>query len=228
MLDISFAQWLHTSGFRNRSISMPGGRVIVRLGDGSGHVSLYGEDWRALEARIEAESRAVVREANRFLIALFPGIFFFGMTVGQLIPFAGLIILAGIFLGPLAIYLWQSRQIQRIARAAEAELARHPRVAAPPPRLSRSPRWLQIAVFLLAGPHLLFQVYGSIDPDAYRNTPLSGTQIDATGIIAFLLLVAMGGYRLRGYLLERRATPARQEAANRRVDFVSRANRDAG
>jgi hypothetical protein len=190
MLDIGLSRGLARINFKHRA-TVKGGRVTYRLADGSGHVGLETSEWRALTARFEDESRMVLRSAKVALLALFPVIFVYGMTLGQIMPGAGIIIVAGIFLGPPGIYLWQSHKVSRIARTIEAELARRPKVAAPRISQPRAMLGLEIAALLLVGPHLILQVYGSLNPDAYRNTPLLGTELDWSGIAGFLILATI-------------------------------------
>src|SRR6185436_6575883 len=114
MLDIGFSRGLARINFKHRA-TVSGGRVTYWLADGSGHVGLESSEWRALIARFEDESRMVLRRAKLALLTLFPVTFVYGMTLGQIMPGAGLVIVAAIFLGPPGIYLWQSHKIARIA-----------------------------------------------------------------------------------------------------------------
>ena len=196
MLHIGFSRDLAKINFKDRA-AIEGGRVTYRLADGSGHVGLDAAEWRSLNAELDARSAEVLRKAKLWLILLFPGIFVYGMTLGQVMPGAGLVILAGIFLGPPGIYLWQSHRIKRIAATIEAELACRTKVAAPPRAPWRVPRGLEIACAVLVGPHLIFEVYGSIHPEAYRNTPFLGTSLNWTSLVSFSLIVAIFYFRWR-------------------------------
>jgi hypothetical protein len=162
------------------------------------------------------------------------------MTIGQLLPGAGLLIVLGIFFGPPAIYLWQSYRVKWAARALEEKLSFRGRVAAPPPMPFRLPRWIEIASFVLVGPHLLFETYGTIDPDAYRNTPLLGTELNWTSAVGFAILAAVIYFRVRadGFSLpwkihwplgsKEQDDPDgldEQETGSRRMDVVARARR---
>ena len=221
MLDIGFSRGLARINFKHRA-TVGSGRVTYRLADGSGHVGLETSEWRALTARFEDESRVVLRTAKLALLALFPVIFAYVMTLGQIMPGGGIIIVAGIFLGPPGIYLWQSHKVARIARNIDAELARRPKVAAPLTSQPRAMRGLEIAALLLVGPHLILQVYGSLNPDAYRNTPLLGTELDWSDIAGFLILATILLLRWRPRWPTR---PSKQvdESAGRRFDPLSRA-----
>ena len=222
MLGMGFSRALTESGFRHRATAVGGGRVVYRLADGSGNVVLDAEEWDAVGEYFRAQVRPIGRKTTWLSIGLFPAIFVFGMTIAQILPGGGILILAGILLGPIAIYLWQSYRIKHIARAIEKELARLPRVAAPPPPVWRSPRWLEIACILLVGPGLIIQVYGSLNPTAFRNTPWTGMRLEWGGIAGFALLGAMLFYRWRA---ARDAPPEvpDQEREGRRSDVIMRA-----
>lgn len=237
MLDIGFSRRLAVSGFEHRAVEGPGGRIVYRLADGSGHVSIERHEWNALLTEFTLEARAAVRQARWCFVGLFPGIFIFAMTIGQLLPGAGLLIVLGIFFGPPGIYLWQSYRVKRAAKAVEEKLAFRNRVAAPPPVPFQLPRWIEIASFVLVGPHLLIEIYGSINPDAYRNTPLLGTELDWTSGVSFAILAAVFYFRVRGsdfswrheinwpFLGRPREEAEVPETGIRRNDVVTRARR---
>ncbi len=222
MLHMGFSRQLAASGFQRRATAVSGGRIVHRLADGAGHVGLDAGEWRAVGEHFAAQARPVRRTVRYLSAGLFPAIFLFGMTIGQVLPGAGLVIVAGILLGPLAIYLWQSHRINRIARVIEAELARKPRVAAPAVIESRPPRWLEIAFMLLVGPGLIVQVYGSLNPDAFRNTPWSGTHLGWPGIAGFAVLAAMLFLRRRAGRGTASDGPA-DDIGGRKRDVVARA-----
>jgi len=198
MLGMGFSRSLARSGFRHRATILPGGRVVYRLVDGSGHVALRREEWEEVGATFAEAAAPVARRVNRLSVALYPAIFLFAVTFGQVVPGAWLIVVLGIFFGPLAIYLWQSHRIAAISRLIEAELARLPRVAEPPADPRRAPLGLQILAMLVVGPGLLVQLYGSYDPNAYRNTPWSGAHFDWKGWLGVAILCALAFYSIRG------------------------------
>jgi hypothetical protein len=237
MLDIGFSRRLVESGFEHRAVEAPGGRIVYRLADGSGHVSLQRHEWDALRTEFTLKARTIVRQARWAFVFLFPGIFIFGMTIAQVIPGAGLLIVLGIFFGPPGIYMWQSYRVKWAAKAVEEKLAFHRRVAAPPPVPFQLPRWIEIASFVLVGPHLLIEIYGTINPDAYRNTPLLGTSLDWTSAISFAILAAVIYFKLRSsdfswrqeinwpFLGRAREQAEVPETGIRRNDVVTRARR---
>jgi hypothetical protein len=225
MLSAGFSRWLTVSGFERRATPVPGGRVIYALADRSGHVELDAIEWEGFGDRFADEARAVTRRANWMYLGLLPAVMVYALTIGQLFWFSGIVILLAIVAGPIAIYLWQSYRIKAIAARIEADLARRPRAARPAAAMPRIPRWLEIAAALFVGPHLIFQTYGTLNPDAFRGTPWMGTRIDWSAAVGFLILLAI-------FVLRRRAAPAKAAAAapeeqapghGRRSDFVGRA-----
>ena len=198
MVDISFSRKLAESGFERRASPAPGGRIIYQLADKSGHVSVARTEWDSLLGEFSEKVRRVQRTAKWWFAGLFPGIFVFAMTIGQIVPGAGLLIVLGIFFGPAAIYLWQSHQVRWAADAVELELALRNQVSAPPPNPFQAPRWLEIVFFVLVGPHLALELVGSLYPDAYRNTPLLGTELNWLSAISFAILSAILYLKWRG------------------------------
>ena len=197
MLDFSFPRLLAQSGFEHRATPEPDGRIVYRLTNKSGHVRVERAEWDRLLEEFSTRVRDIQRGTRKWLIGLFPGIFLFGMTIGQVLPGAGLLIVIGIFLGPPAIYLSQSYRVRGAAEAIDLKLALRNRVAAPPPKPFRIPRALEIASFVLVGPHLLLELWGSIRPETYRNTPLLGTELNWTSAISFAVLAGVLYFKWR-------------------------------
>ena len=50
-------------------------------------------------------------------------------------------------------------------------------------------------------PYLLIQVYGSLNPNAYRNTPWTGTQLDLVSVLALAILFGVAYRRWRAVRL---------------------------
>jgi hypothetical protein len=219
MLHIGFSRDLAKINFKDRA-TIEGSRVTYRLADGSGHVGLDAAEWRSLNDELDARSGEVLRKAKKRLFLLFPCIFVYGMTLGQVMPGAGLIIVAGIFLGPPGIYLWQSHRIERISREIEQVLANRSKVVAPPPAPWRVPRWLEIACAVLVGPHLILEVFGSIYPEAYRNTPLLGTSLNWTSLVSFSVIAAIFYFHWRAVQHRPKARSRPQSRAPERPSAV--------
>ena len=207
MLHIGFSRQLAKINFKDRA-TVHGGKVTYRLADKSGHVSLDIAEWQSLNDELDVRSGEVLRRAKRCLFMLPFAVFAYGMTLAQVMPGAGLIIVAALFLGPPGIYLWQSNRIERIAREIDEVLADRPKVIAPPRAPWRMPRWLEIACAVLVGPHLVLEVFGSIYPDAYRNTPLLGTSLNWTSFVSFTLIATVFYFHWRA--VQHRATARSQ------------------
>ena len=188
-IDIGFASALARTGFDHRSARAADGNIVYRLADGSGHVTVPASEWQSILDVFGTETKAIRRRANIALLSLLPAIFIFGMTIGQILPGAGLVIVIAFFGGPIAIYLWQSSKVQKVSAVVETCLAQLPRTAAPPEIPERPPRWLDIAAILLVGPWLVLALIGEIGgPDTFRNTPLKGTRFGWEASMAFAVL----------------------------------------
>lgn len=189
-IDISFSSALARSGFQHRSTPSADGHVIYRLADGSGHVKVSVHDWTAIGDLFEKETRAIRRRATVRVLMLLPAILIFGFTIGQVLPWSGLIIVILFFGGPIANYLWQSHEVRKVSATIESFLCQLPRTAAPPPSRKRPPRWLDIACIFLCGPWLVLALIGEIGgPDTYRNTPLKGMHLNWEAWVAIAALV---------------------------------------
>ena len=189
MLDTAFANALRRTGFEHRANVRSDGFVIYRLRDRSGSVRLSHAEWEAIGAAYSTQIKEIRKISRRLELALFPCIFIYGMSFGQIIPFSFLVILLGIFGGPSAIYLWHSHKVELAAARAEAQLARFPRAASVANPVDRPPRVLQIAAMVLVGSYLIVAVIAQIGgPSTFRNTPLSGAHIGWAEVVAFSVL----------------------------------------
>ena len=208
MLSPGFADALNRSDLTRRAAVRPDGQIAYARADGSGHVVASQLEWREQLARYDAHLKPIRRRTLWWSIGLFPGILLFGMTVGQVVPFAGVLILAAMFGGPLVIYLRHSRAVRRIAAEIDRELAVGETCPAPARASFVLPRWFEIAFLLLVGPDLLLSVVGEIGgPDTYRGTPLWGTDLGALEIVGGVLIaVRLLWPRLTKHLAARRST----------------------
>lgn len=234
MLSIGFSRWLAASGFQHRALPVQSGIVVYRLADRSGFVAVPIDQWDALGQEFSSRAAPIQRRAHWLMGGIVPGVVLIGLFgmfgqglgdwVGSLL---GISILLLLWVGPIAVYLWQSHRVRRIALEIEGRLQRCRRVAAPRQGKAGPPRWLEIVLTLLVGPALLLQIYGTINPEAYRGTPLSGTSLNWVGLAG---LAALAFY----YLLRWRAKRADDaymrelERRGRRVDFLGRAHAQDG
>lgn len=198
-LDIGFSR--HYAGLRlaYRASLQPDGHIAYRLADGSGYVRLEPDELKEIIAYFRQQTRGSYVKAQFGLILCVPAfvllciflnappIKFVWMQLGlkQVVQWGTLAALPGF---PVAVYLWLSRVVERIEKAIEAELSYRERVRAPRRDKKRLPIGIDIAIALLAGPHLVFAVVGSLSPTIFDDTPLSGTQIDLLAIGAFALI----------------------------------------
>ncbi len=185
----AFAEALATTDFTHRATFTNRETVIYRLKGGTGHVELPASEWRRLGESFQAQMIPVRKRTRRASIALLPMIFAFAMTIAQVLPYAGLIVLGGLLLGPLAIRLLHSAEVQRISRQIEADLTTFPVYRGTIPNTAREPRWFQIAFLICVGPFLLIGIIGEIGgPGTFRNTPLSGRDIGPFELIGLALI----------------------------------------
>lgn len=189
MINPRFSDAIHKSGFQHRANLLPDGNVVYRLIDGSGSVVLSRAKWDAIGEAFALEIAPFRKRASRMTWLLFPVIFVFAMTAGQFFPFTGLLIILGIFGGPLAIYLWYSAKAQQAAKLAEDRLKKFPQTSSVKAPVGKMPRAIQIAILILVGPYLIIAIIGEIGgPQTFRNTPLSGANIGWSEMIAFGLI----------------------------------------
>lgn len=189
-MDTSFSQALARTGFSHRATYRDDGMIVYRLADGSRHVELSRPQWYAAMAGFDQRVVPVRKRTIKISIALPFAIFAYGMTLGQVIPWSGWVILAGLFLGPIAIYLTHSNAVQRAAGATEIELRGFPTTPAPAEDVRREPRVIEIALLLLLGPHLLIAVVAEVTGlELLRGTPWWTTGM---GLADYLVLALLG------------------------------------
>jgi hypothetical protein len=194
MINLRFSDAVHKSGFQHRANLLPDGSVVYRLADGSGSVALPRARWEAIGEAFTLEIAPFRKRTNRMMWLLFPAIFVLAMTVGQIFPYTGILILLGIFGAPLAIYLWYSAKVAQAAKTAEVRLKKFPQTPPVKAPVGKIPRVIQIASLILVGPYLIIAIIGEIGgPQTFRNTPFTGANIGwlemiAMGLIAFQLL----------------------------------------
>ena len=188
-IDIGFASALHRTGFLHRATPTQDGHVVYRLSDSSGHVRVPRREWDQIGELFEKETKAIRRRALIRILLLIPAVLVFGLTIGQVLPWSGLLIVIAFFGGPPANYLWQSYEVKKVSRAVEVTLAKYPRTYAAQPTPERPPRWLDIACIFLVGPWLVLALAGEIGgPDTYRNTPLKGMHLNWEAWVAIGVL----------------------------------------
>lgn len=187
MLNPSFSENLAQSGFAHRANFQADGSVVYRLADGTGSVRVRNADWQRLGEDFSQSMTPIRRRTRMLTVALLPMTFVFGMTLGQFLPYSGFLILAAIFLGPLAIYLRHSSQVRTCSARMEGELLTYARCAPAVQTSGREARWFEIAFMVFVGPHLVLATVGEIGgPDFFRETPLWGAGIGPFEAVAFV------------------------------------------
>jgi hypothetical protein len=112
--------------------------------------------------------------------------------------------------------------VQREIDRTRALLARRPRRNAPAAAPRRALNLAELAAIVLLGPHLVIQIYGTLVPGAFRNTPWTGTRLGWSGWAALALFVVLIALRWREHA-DRRARrteepdPAPPAAAGNRL-----------
>ena len=203
-MDTGFSDNLAISGFAHRATVCPDGSVVYRLKDKTACVRVPAREWDLLREEFLLKLAPSRRRTRIHSILLFPAVLVFALTLGQLVPFTGLIIVTAIFVGPLAIYLAHSFDVRRISCSLEERLRTFPRLPLQEIDKRRFPRALEIAFMLLVGPNLLLAIIGEIGgPDLFRGTPLVGIgigpfQIAALGLIALRLSWPRLGHSFAG------------------------------
>ena len=201
MLETGFADALHRSGLERRARPLPDGAFAFALGNG-GNVRVERHAWQKAMAELEADLRPIRRRTRLLSIGWFPGVLLFGMTLGQVLPLGGLLILLLMFGGPLFIYLRHSYAVRALAAGVERRLEQNAVCAAPPREPVQLPRWAEIAFLLLVGPDLLIGLAGELGgPDLFRGTPLWGAGLGVTEYAAAaLILLRLSWPRVAGWV----------------------------
>lgn len=199
MLNIDFSRALAGSDFHRRGVASPEGKIIFQLADKSGHVRLSRAEWDAAGKSFRDNVSVSSKKAKYCLLLHLPA-FFLAMAICNLPPFefifhamprsfAASIGLALLVLPPIGIYLWHSRNVQRVSAELEELLGELPRVEALSNPVS-VPRWLDIAGFLLVGPGLLFAIIGELRPGIFRNTPFADAHLGPLSLAALAIIAA--------------------------------------
>jgi hypothetical protein len=233
-MDISLFQSISTARLKQWA-EPDGGAICVRLPGGTHEARITPAQWQAILDRyhtvVDPSAKGMkwafiltIPAAIAFLalISAIPplkeALYAFDRTVPLVLP---LLVTSGL---PIAAIVLHARTVMRALDAARSDLARFPRQQLRnrmPPADARPLE--KVAIFAVL-PYLLIQVWGTIDPDAYRNTPWTGTQLDFSSLVGVAALIWLGWRRwdaVRRVRSEEAAELA--EAGPRRTNFVNRA-----
>ena len=211
------------------------GSVLVRLPGGKHEARLTPAQWQAILDRYHAVVDPSAKWLKWAFILTIPlaiavlvlisaipplkqAFHAFDRAVPIVLP---LLIMSGL---PIAAIVMHARNVMRALDRARAELARFPRQPARNRLPSSNARPLEKVAIFAIFPYLIIQTWGTIDPDAYRNTPWTGTRLDLTSMVGVAVLVWLGYRRwdaVRRVASEEAAEAA--EASPRKTDVIARA-----
>lgn len=233
-MDISLFQNISTARLEQWA-EPDGGDICVRLADGAHEARLTPAQWQGIVDRyhgtVEPSAKGLkwafiltIPAAIAFLalISAIPplkeALYAFDRLVPVVLP---LLVTSGL---PILAMVLHARTVIRALDRARAELAPFPRQAVRNRMPPAEARPLEKVAIFAVFPYLLIQAWGTIDPDAYRNTPWTGTRLDLTSILGVAALCWIGWRRwdaVRPVHSEEATEVA--EAGPRRADFISRA-----
>lgn len=215
-MDLFLFEKLAVTRLRQRCTVDETGIAYFRI-DGRSAVALPAEEWNALGDRFRAAIRPSARLVRWSVWLAIPVAIAILVLVHALPPLEaaidrvdaaipGLIpLLLGSWL-PLTAMVIHMLAVQREIDRTHFLLARRPRQSAPVPPPRRALNFAELAAIVLIGPHILIQIYGTLVPDAFRNTPWTGAHLDWSGWAGLALFVVLIALRLRDVV--RRAQPA--------------------
>jgi hypothetical protein len=212
------------------------GFIFYRLKDGSGFIQLTQLEWDELGNAFNdaiSESSGIVRWALNLalpftillliLISAVPPLRYAFEALERAASLPAYLLVTMTM--PVTVIAIHNRLVQRTIEALEEILARQPRCPAPAIPVSKALNVMELAGLVVIGPHLLLQLVGTLFPDLYRNTPLSGTSLGLTGYASLGLLAAIGLARWRRTCTGDDADEA--ETCGRRHDALTRAKSTA-
>lgn len=205
-MDLFLFEKLAVARLRQRCMVDENGLAHVRV-DRDGAVTLPAEEWEALGARFHA---AIKPSASRLrwsvplaipfdvaeimlMKALPPLGAFFDQAVAAFPNLTLMLFFSGL---PLAAMIAHMLTVQREIDRTLSLLALHPRQRPTASPSNPALKLLDLAAIVFIGPHVLIQVYGTLVPDAYRNTPWTGARLDWTGWAGLAVLAALIALRV--------------------------------
>jgi len=211
VFDIEISRALARVTFLHRVTDLPDGALAYRLADDSGHVRLSRTEWERAGHAFKHATGRVKRNAVIALFLWMPAYVLYIAICDAVVSDAWAralprwlwfaIFVAPLFATPVLIFIWWTYRVIRIAMEVDASLTKGARVriSAPPRNPFRVPFWLDVLCVLFVGPHLIVATIGQFDPDALRNTPLTGQHIDGVAIFGFALIAVrlVWGYLAR-------------------------------
>lgn len=228
MIDSRLFQDIATARLEQSAV-LEDGAVFVRLADGRHEARLEPAQWRRIVESYRQTVETSRKQLHMLMLATIPlalavlgimsnvapleaALLRFDRTIPFVLP---LLLTSGL---PIWAIFRHSRTVQQALDRARAELLDHPRLPArhrPPPREARPIE--KLAIFAII-PALMVQTWGTIDPDAYRNTPWTGTRLGFGSLLLLLVLCALIISRRRAGRL---AAEEQTEAGSRRTAGIA-------
>jgi hypothetical protein len=230
MADLFLFEKVAVARLRQRRVEDGSLGVRVRMPDGKGDVRLTAKEWDALGDWFREQ---VAPSAKRLRLSVW-------LTLPLIIAFAGIaasvpllkataewlfdaapslfmLFLCGAL--PLTMAALHALAAQRAVDGVDEALADRPRHGIsnlPPPKAVNA---LELIALFLIGPHLIIAVIGTLSPNAFRNTPWTGSHLDLKSLAGLAVLLALGLLRWR----RMRHGAAFLAEGSRSVDVVARA-----
>lgn len=230
-MDLFLFEKIAVTRLRQRCVDDGSASIRFRMDDGLGDVRLTRQEWEALGRWFRGEVAPSARKLRLAVLLTLPAIIaLFGIAANFPPVMAALdsiwsvspallmfLLCAGL---PLTFMTLHALAVQRAVDGVRAALVDRPRLGASPP--SRAINIVELVALVLVGPHLIVGLWGSLFPNAFRNTPWTGAHLDGFGIAGLVVLALLGFLRWR----RGRPIPVGEEAG-RSVDVVARARETA-
>lgn len=230
MADLFLFEKIAVTRLRQRCVEDGSPGVRLRMADGRGDVRLAAHEWEALGGWFRDRVTPSAKRLRLAVYATLPLIIaFLGIAANfpplksaaewlfEASPAFFMLFLCGVL--PLTMATLHALAVQRAIDGVNEALASRPRLGTSCVARPRALNALELVALVLAGPHLVLGIIGSLNPNAFRNTPWTGTHLDAAGIAGLIVLLALGLLRWR-----RMRQPAAFDAeGGRSVDVVARA-----
>jgi hypothetical protein len=197
-VNIGFSRALARLRFKHRVTELADGGLAYRLGDGSAQVRVSRREWSDAGTMFNDATRASSRQAVVLLLCLPAYVAYIALS-HVVVPAATaralpswlyfLVFIAPLPGLPIAVYLRHARHVMRVSKAIDAQLAQRSRLAIVTRGRAGPPFWFDLLCLLFIGPQLLIAIIGEIDPDLFRNTPLSGRRIGGQAMLGFALIL---------------------------------------
>lgn len=208
MLDPAILKNIAHLRFRNRWVPDGTAGGYFRLKDGTA-VRLSAAEWKNVSVQHSNAIRASSRRLFWTLALAIPAavsiLFVNALLLSAFTPdgrgptWLGASLFFGTMIGlPLYGMIRSVRANQRALQAVDSSLRKRPRAAIPDLPDPRATNILE-ALMLISVFTVVVQIYGTLNPDAYRNTPWTGTKLGPTGYagIAIIMLVVAVHVRRR-------------------------------